>query len=649
MSANTDFFVAWEEHIISQEKGNRIVHFFLKTASDDLVLAVVGTEKSIRHMIYVVADEYLQTFGSERFINASMKWRARREVVDWLTSMVSKHQPSADMSNLQISELAQDMGYPEHLMCGTVGLQTHLPDHMIQVPRRLKVQNSDIVWSGAAWICSKQLRHYPAFYRNGTMISVNSFVFIMAEEGHYVGYVEDLYEDKKCQKRVKVRWFHQYGELKDIIPELYPSPREVFITSHCQVISAECIDGPATVLTPKHYEKCLAIVSHSLSSSVFMCFRQFKNSKVKAFPLSKLHGYWDQAILTSLGSSLVSKHRAADHKSSEEDDLSHDDHVGRGVKRNRSYGNHRPETVHCVATNSILGNQITKSKPTYKKLRIKLSKTGTKSIMLIGTEPASRPSFKVGEKIELLCQDSGICGCWFRCQVLQASQKHLKVKYIDVEDADGCGYLEEHIPTSRVAAPDKLGMRCLGRLIVRPWPPEESLDCSMEIGAAVDTWWCDGWWEGVVTEVNISGNDRLRVYVPGDDRFLCVQRKHTRTSRDWVVNRWVDIKAKPDISAYISSLVNPKLLECGFECGQSTLLDCPIFTNKLNAVEEVQQNLSSLAISSDLMKQLSNQKEVDKVGENGDAAGVGAISVLDDEPDNQECKNRRDGRGTISF
>ncbi|KAJ9706561.1 hypothetical protein PVL29_001838 [Vitis rotundifolia] len=30
---------------------------------------------------------------------------------------------------------------------------------MIHVPRKLKAQNLEIVWSGDAWICTKQLQH----------------------------------------------------------------------------------------------------------------------------------------------------------------------------------------------------------------------------------------------------------------------------------------------------------------------------------------------------------------------------------------------------------------------------------------------------------------------------------------------------------
>lgn len=66
-----------------------------------------------------------------------------------------------------------------------------------------------------------------------------------------------------------------------------------------------------------------------------------------------------------------------------------------------------------------------------------------------------------------------------------------------------------------MADPDKLGMRISGRLIIRPWPPEDSSDSSFKVGAAVDVWWWDGWWEGVVTGVNISESDSFHVYLPG--------------------------------------------------------------------------------------------------------------------------------------
>lgn len=75
--------------------------------------------------------------------------------------------------------------------------------------------------------------------------------------------------------------------------------------------------------------------------------------------------------------------------------------------------------------------------------------------------------------------------------------------------------MQEWVAASRVAKPDKLKMRCFGRQTIRPWPPKEDTGyCSFEIGSAVDAWWCDGWWEGVVIGC-ISKPDKMQVYLPG--------------------------------------------------------------------------------------------------------------------------------------
>lgn len=99
MSISSHGFVEWKEEFISQERGSRVVHYFLKNSDGDSVLAVVGTERSLRHMVYVVSDEFLHFCGSEKSNQACFKWRSRREVVDWLTSLLSKQQSSQDHSS----------------------------------------------------------------------------------------------------------------------------------------------------------------------------------------------------------------------------------------------------------------------------------------------------------------------------------------------------------------------------------------------------------------------------------------------------------------------------------------------------------------------------------------------------------------------
>jgi hypothetical protein len=45
-----------------------------------------------------------------------------------------------------------------------------------QISKNLKFQSSDIEWSGTAWSCAKQLKHYSGFDRKGTTIYVRKTI-----------------------------------------------------------------------------------------------------------------------------------------------------------------------------------------------------------------------------------------------------------------------------------------------------------------------------------------------------------------------------------------------------------------------------------------------------------------------------------------
>ena len=261
------------------------------------------------------------------------------------------------------------------------------------------------------------------------------------EENHYLGYLEDMYEDKKRQKKVKVRWFHRGQEVKHVIAQLKLQEGEVFITPHVQVISAECVNGPATVLTPKHYEKYLAAVPHTSLSEIHMCFRQFKNNKLKPFTLTKLRGYSNQTVLSSLNSPTLSKRKAKFEKSRTDDDenFTQDDALRSSNKRNRSSKDHVLEKGFSCLQISVPVKEMTKCEPKHPSLKLKLSRK-TLGIKVIGPKP--QLSFQVGAKIEVLCQDSGIRGCWFRCKILSMSPRLLKVQYDDLLEIDGPQKLE---------------------------------------------------------------------------------------------------------------------------------------------------------------------------------------------------------------
>ncbi|KAH0713542.1 hypothetical protein KY289_009501 [Solanum tuberosum] len=348
--ADSHVFSSWEEHVVSQGKGRRVVHYYLKDTSGELILAVVGTEGSSRNMLYVVSEDYLDAFGHTSTINSDTKWRTRKGVVEWLTILISKHHQSPPISNTPRRETRRSA-----LMAG------HISDDV-----------------------SKKITQ----------------------------------EDPSMQ----------------------------------------------------------------------------------------------------------------------------------GPSGSRSVG----ESDHSGIRKSIPGNQIAQAKsPTYPKLKIKYPNIEPVGIQLV--EPRYKRSFDVGDNIEVLCNDSGMKGCWFRCKVLQVSQKRMEVQYNDIQDCESLEKLEEWIPSYKVAVSDKLGMRCTGRLTVRPQPMEDSSDCSFELGAAVDAWWSDGWWEGVVTGFDVSGSDHLQVYFPGENILLEIQRKNVRTSRDWVDDKWIEVERKKDIKSFIGS------------------------------------------------------------------------------------------------
>ncbi|XWS11342.1 hypothetical protein CRYUN_Cryun38cG0075600 [Craigia yunnanensis] len=422
-------------------------------------------------------------------------------------------------------------------------------DNMGHLSRNLNGQSSDIVWSGTAWICGKQLKHFPAFGRNGTTIEVQSFVFVMAKGGnHYLAYLEDMYEDKRGKKKVKVRWFHHTMEVKGVIPVRNLHPKEVFITPYSQVISAECVDGLAGVLTREHYKKCSAVFPDSLLAKVHVCSRQFRSNKVKPFDLSKLRGYFDQPILSCLNSSLFSEPECMSHglNEEEEEELSPSEYLKLKNKRSRT-NRSSPRFVTDHSGNKISGDHLLAYKTSYKKIKYALSGKRLLSLKHAESQHSYGSVFKVNQKIELLCQDSGIRGCWFRCTVLQVSRKQMKVQYDDVQDEDGYGNLKEWIPISKLAMPDKLGMRYSGRLTVRPAPSSSQTALVLKVGASVDAWWSDGWWEGVITGVNSGGDDNLQVYFPGENLFLNIHKNDLRISRDWDGNHWIDIEARPDM------------------------------------------------------------------------------------------------------
>ncbi|XP_006657942.1 uncharacterized protein LOC102707787 [Oryza brachyantha] len=535
-------FVRWREDFVSQERGSRVVHYYLEDAAGVSHLAVVGTERSLRHMLYVVSEDFREAKGCGGVDGGSgvfaRKWRSRREVVDWLTSFL----PAKSLAP-KLPKFGPHMG-------NDIGLDGYSESDSFMCHNLGKACSSDIMWSGSSWTCGKQLYHYKAFCRNGTTISTHSFVLVMSEEeSRYLAYLEDMYEDKKGQKKVKVRWFHQNQEFACAIPPPPPHPCEVFITPYSQVISVECVDDIATVLTPEHYEKCSNTLPNSSMVGIRFCFRQYSKNKFKRFDLRSLRGYFSQAVVLSL------KIPPEQEKDDGSDIIKTVENWTPGKTKfpkqfERLYSK-------CLGTKICRGPQED-SIASYQKPISKQSPGRHPSVKFIGPQNQYMSTYNVGDRIEVLSQDSGIVGCWFRCTILKSCTNHnkLKVQYDDLQNADDSGRLEEWVPASTFARPDKLGLRCPDRLRVRPRPQQNSLVDGINLlpGTAVDVWQFSGWWEGVLVSADNISADSVQVYFPGENFFSVCQLKNLRISKDWVKNHWVDIEMKPDVLSKIPSV-----------------------------------------------------------------------------------------------
>ncbi|XP_047941137.1 uncharacterized protein LOC125188379 isoform X2 [Salvia hispanica] len=488
MNNTTTAYAGWEEVLFSTEKGRREVHYYLKRCGGggrDLV--VVGKEKSARNMPYHYKIRDNKLAPSILSGASGVKLRSRREVVDWLESIISDDQPN---SSRQFGS----------------SMDRDLDDDVIEdvMKQKLGRYKAESMWIGSSWMCRKRRSHYQSFCHNGAVISAQEFVYVLAEEGkRLVAYLDDMYEDIRGNKMVVVRWFHKIDEVGFVLPHDY-NDREIFFSLCLQDLSIECIDGLATVLSPEHYEKYISEATNTLLMP-FVCSKLFENNDVKPFDITRVKGYWKQEIFRK------SKRTVGESV---------------GLKPNKRIRWSKESELYSKSPDN--------------------GESGVTSLQVIS---GTSLECKVGvKKVEVLSQDSGIRGCWFRALIIKKHRDKVKIQYRDVKDAvDESKNLEEWILASRIARPDAFGIRLSGRTTVRPTLSSEkgNISCAVTIGTVVDAWRHDGWWEGIV--VKKESEDRFNVYFPDEKQEFTFHAGDLRHSNEWFDNTWQNIKQRLDV------------------------------------------------------------------------------------------------------
>lgn len=159
---------------------------------------------------------YRYVISNKSFTTPFYKLKSRREVVDWLNSIISG------------SPAQKPLQSASGFLLG--GKEVSLLDNKVFKDVQLQKlgHTNECLWLDSPWMSRKRQKHYQSFFRNGVKISVHDFVYVLAEEDkRLVAYLEDMYEDSRGNKMVLVRWFHKIGEM-DWLPSSLPSTLRSF-------------------------------------------------------------------------------------------------------------------------------------------------------------------------------------------------------------------------------------------------------------------------------------------------------------------------------------------------------------------------------------------------------------------------------------
>ncbi|KAF9625565.1 hypothetical protein IFM89_024338 [Coptis chinensis] len=475
----------------------------------------------------------------------NVKLKSRREVLDWLSSVVSDSSPRGSFQH--VGRFFDNEGF-----------NATLKDSRI---RNLGVQSKAFLWLGSSWTCRKRRKHYRSFCRNGITISVHDFVYVLAEENkRLVAYLEDLYEDSRSNKMVVVRWFHKIDEVGIILPPDY-NDREIFFSLCLQDLSVECIDGLATVLSPQHFEKYLNVAKCSLWEP-FLCHRQFDNDEIKDFDITQVQGYWKQEILRCMYTTTAST--PLDYKPFDDNMELHDcDDNDEDASKSRTKKKHRRSNSKDIDQHLNDKNDAMVAAH----LGVQKFCNGLVNCARVEMRGLLEPNYTcwVEKRVET------------KAVVIKRSKEKVKVRYQDIKDAeDDSKNVEEWVLASRIAVPDELGIHLTGRTTVRPFPLPNKDGGSLgfvDVGSPVDACWHDGWWEGIVVRKEADG--KMLVYFPGEKKLSIFCCNDLRRSQDWLCEKWNFIEGRMDLVSSI--LANIEAVQGGgkscVEIGHSIQLE----------------------------------------------------------------------------
>lgn len=144
-------------------------------------------------------------------------------------------------------------------------------------------------------------------------------------------------------------------------------------------------------------------------------------------------------------------------------------------------------------------------------------------------------------RVEVTSEEEGFTGAWFLAKIIdpfpRKKPNHVYVEYETLLDENSSKPLKEFV----------------NRSLVRPIPPQEPEKVeAFQLYDAVDAFYKDGWWTGVITNV-FEGNTRFEVTFSNPPDLIVFGAEDLRVHRDWVRGKWIRSKKKQRIAGMLFS------------------------------------------------------------------------------------------------
>ncbi|CAI7900351.1 unnamed protein product, partial [Closterium sp. NIES-53] len=449
------YYASWQEIPVRLTRGNRLLHFVLHTVDGDAVLAAVGVERSVRHMIFTIPETFRYPIGAKKVPKS--KYRTRRELEGWLESLIRLTPPSK----------RRRLTAKDEYEAGCLSVQN----------ASLLIKDEPANETDCATYCSSSPEE--------SSVKLWSFVEATCNGLTRIAFFKRLIYEKDLNPRASLQWFENPRDLKAHygVEVADAHEHELFFTSNSDTVPIEAVKRVVTVLSQAHFAKRAANLISREKSSCFMCYRKVDGGKIRRVRIESFQGYYSQSILVQ-----ACCDEAAEVLESRNGKLS------QRLTKPRTQRVPKHKLLAClnspeVKCSSMQSFNLSDSDMDADEADGRVEDEGQNQPGELARTEKEIWGGSVGSMVEVLNDDMSRL-CWRPAEVVCSRPLDVKVRYFTPKSISG-EVKEEWVLLRQLGGADKYGFRYSHRNCVRPYQLHDCNGALFEDGELVDVRWCD--------------------------------------------------------------------------------------------------------------------------------------------------------------